>query len=169
MEVLLVLPLIMLVSLMLAMAPALAMGTYTGSDNGKAITVKSGETFTVKLDENPTTGYSWNMTVGDGLKIINDRYVANKTGLVGSGGYHIWTIQATKPGTYKVAGVYKRPWEPLTGGEQKYSLSVSITAAGSGSAAPINMKFDVPSMAGLMPKFSHNFSSLLSHFPKLIG
>ncbi len=167
MELLLVLPLILLVSLMLAMAPALALGTYTGSDNGKAITVKSGETFTVKLDENPTTGYSWNMTVGDGLRIVNDRYVASQTGLVGSGGYHIWTIQATKAGTYKVAGVYKRPWEPLTGQEQKYSLSVNVTAAGSGSAGPINMKFQVPSLAGLTPKFAYNFSSLLSHFPKL--
>jgi len=113
MEVSLVLPLILLVSLTLAMAPAPALGTYAGSDNGKAITVKSGETFTVKLDENPTTGYSWNMTVGDGLKVVSDRYVANKTGLIGSGGYHVWTIQATKAGTYQIKGVYKRPWEPL--------------------------------------------------------
>lgn len=164
MEVLLVLPLILFI---LAMAPALAMGTYSGSDSGKAIAVKSGETFTVKLDENPTTGYSWNMTVGDGLKIVNDRYVANNTGLVGSGGYHIWTIQATKAGTYKVAGVYKRPWEPLTGKEQKYSLSVNVTSAGGSSAGPINMKFQVPSLDSLTPKFTFDFSKMFGQFPRL--
>ncbi len=167
MEVLLVLPLIMLVSLLLAMAPALAMGTYTGGDSGKAITVKSGETFTVKLDENPTTGYSWNLTAGDGLRILNDRYVAHNTGLVGSGGYHIWTIQATKAGTYQVAGVYKRPWEPLTGTEQKYSLTVSVTAAGGGFAAPINMNFKVPSLGDMTPKFTFDFSKIFGQFPKL--
>jgi len=129
--------------------------------------VKSGETFTVKLDENPTTGYSWNMTVGDGLKIVSDRYVANKTGLMGSGGYHVWTIQATKAGTYQIKGVYKRPWEPLTGQERKYSLSVNVTAAGGGFAGPANTMFRVPSLAGLTPKFTYNFPSLLSHFPKL--
>ncbi|HTY90276.1 MAG TPA: protease inhibitor I42 family protein [Methanocella sp.] len=166
MDVLLVLPLILMVSVALAL-PALAQGTYTASDSGKTIYVNSGDAFTVKLDENPSTGYSWNLTVGDGLKVINDDYVSASTGLIGSGGYHIWTIQATKAGTYKVQGIYKRPWEPLTGSEKKYSLTVKVTAPSAGTGLPSGITFPkMPTLNDIMPKFSFDLSSIFSQFPK---
>jgi inhibitor of cysteine peptidase len=165
-EGILILSLILLVSLALAMGNGLAQGAYAGGDNGKTMTVKSGETFTVKLDENPTTGYSWNLTVGDGLKVVDSKYVPNATGLIGSGGYHIWTIKASKAGTYMVSGIYKRPWEATTGREQTYSLMVKVTASQGGSTMMPNMTF--PSMKGLLdlkPKFTFNLSEMLDNFP----
>jgi inhibitor of cysteine peptidase len=165
-----ILPLILLLALALVsgVVPALAQGTYTSSDNGKAIEVKSGDTFTVKLDENPTTGYSWNMTAGNGLQVVNDRYVPEATGLIGSGGYHEWTIKAVKAGTYALSGVYRRPWEPVTGSEQKYSLTVKVSAGQGNSTA----KTKFPSFRAMQdifdfkPKFAYNFGSIFDRMPQ---
>lgn len=93
-----------LLSLILLMASVIVIGTvaamaqnaYTEADNGKIITVNSGDIFTIKLNENPTTGYSWNLTLGNGLQLVSDQYIAKKVpaGIVGSGGYHEWVIKA---------------------------------------------------------------------------
>lgn len=138
MEIRLILPLILLLAfaLLIGSGVALAQNTYSGSDNGKTITVNSGDTFKVRLDENPTTGYSWNMTVDNGLQIVSDRYVPNSTQLLGSGGYHEWTIKAVSNGTYKVSGIYKRPWEPVSGSEQRFTLTVKIGGGQGGSKFP---------------------------------
>lgn len=33
----------------------------------------------IQLSENPTTGFSWNVTLSDGLTLLNDRYVQDPT------------------------------------------------------------------------------------------
>lgn len=83
-------------------------------------------TITVKLQENPTTGYTWNLTTTPGLMIINDTYVPSDTTgkLVGSGGTHIWDISSVAKGEQKIQAVYKRSWEPLTGNETSFLLTV---------------------------------------------
>ncbi len=171
-----VLPLILLLACGLLVGVALAAGAYSGTDNGKTITVNKGETFTVKLDENPTTGYSWNMTVDNGLQVVSDRYVPSEPQLMGSGGYHEWTIKAVDNGTYKVKGVYRRPWEPITGSEQRYTLTVKVAGSSPGGSGfpsfpslssfkfklnPINFKmnntskaFDFGSMFKVLPKLT---------------
>lgn len=138
-----ILPLVLLLALGLIVGSSLVMAAsaYGGSDNGKTITVSKGDTFTVRLDENPSTGYSWNLSAGNGLQVVSDRYIPNTTSpmIVGSGGVHEWTIKATGNGTYKVSGVYKRPWEPMAGNETRYTLTVIVKGAqaqGSSSTFP---------------------------------
>ncbi len=46
----------------------------TEADNGTSISLKKGENFTLKLRENPTTGYSWELYLSEGLSIISDEY-----------------------------------------------------------------------------------------------
>ena len=47
--------------------------TFTADDNGKGVTVNSGETFWLRLPENPTTGYAWDFQLSDGLtKLVVD-------------------------------------------------------------------------------------------------
>lgn len=127
------LPLILLVAFVLVIGNVAAMeqNAYSEADNGKIITVNSGDTFTIKLNENPSTGYSWNLTLGDGLQLVSDQYIAKQvpSGIVGSGGYHIWTVKAATPGTYVISGTYKRPWEHVSGNEQTYMLTVNVPGA----------------------------------------
>jgi len=79
-------------------------------DNGGNVTVASGTAITLRLPENPTTGYRWNMTPPDGLAVLKDDFLAPDTQLVGAGGTHEWVISAEKPGNYTLHAEYRRPW-----------------------------------------------------------
>jgi len=107
-----------------------AAGLIVGnSSNGHLIFMKVNGMLTLKLAENPTTGYTWNLTVSDGLKVLNDTYVPSDTTgtLVGSGGTHVWEIETEQAGMQSVNAVYKRSWEPLTGNETTYTLAIDVT------------------------------------------
>lgn len=104
----------------------------TEADNGKNISLKNGETFYIRLRENPTTGYSWELNLSQGLKYISDNYYPpesstdNKQPLVGAGGVHIWEIKAVAAGSQQVKGIYKRPWENITGMEENFTINVEV-------------------------------------------
>ncbi len=107
------------------MLPSSSMAAFNG-DNGKTIMVNQGSTVKVTLDENPTTGYSWNVTTTPGLTAVDSKYVSSGSGMVGAGGVHEWTIKATNKGTQQFSAVYKRPWEPVAGNETTYTLNISV-------------------------------------------
>lgn len=85
------------------------------------------EEFTLRLDENPTTGYSWDITLSPGLQLISDEYHPPSQQIPGAGGYHTWRIRATTLGLQTISGVYRRPWESITGGEKKYHTNIMVT------------------------------------------
>lgn len=100
--------------------------TFGMEDNGTSVTVTQGSQITLKLNENPTTGYTWEITA-DGLTITGDKYEADAPGLVGGGGIHEWYITAGNPGTYVITGIYKRSWEETTGDEETFGITVTVT------------------------------------------
>ncbi len=69
-----------------------------------------GQTLAIYLNENPSTGYSIKQSdVPAGLTKKMDQYVAEpvESGIVRSGGIHIYSFTADKAGTYHLsAGVY---------------------------------------------------------------
>ena len=90
--------------------------------------VIKGDNFIVRLDENPTTGFEWLIEVSNGLVVLSNEYIPPQDeGLVGAGNVHVWEIQAVEIGTQQVNGIYKRPWENVTGDELKYELTVNVT------------------------------------------
>lgn len=91
------------------------------TDNEGPVRLKIGEKTTVSLKENPTTGYTWNVSVTDGLKIVNDTFIGpeNKQ-IVGAGGVHEWILEATAPGNQTFTGVYRRSWEPPSDTDTTY-------------------------------------------------
>jgi inhibitor of cysteine peptidase len=104
----------------------------TEADNGKSINLKKGETFYLRLQENPTTGYSWELNMSQGLDKVSGNYYppeSSKEGkqpLVGAGGVHIWEIKALTEGSQQVKGIYKRPWEDITGKEDHFTIKVEV-------------------------------------------
>jgi PKD repeat protein len=99
----------------------------TEADNGTSISLKKGENFTLKLRENPTTGYSWELYLSEGLSIISDEYTQDPApeGYTGVPGTHSWIIEAVGQGNQQVNGIYKRPWERTTGTEDNFTLDVT--------------------------------------------
>ena len=99
---------------------------FTEDNNGTTVELATGDTFQVKLNENPTTGYQWTLETTSGLEIMSDNYSSSTSGLVGAGGIHEWDIKATASGTQQVSALYSRSWENLTGSEQRFALTVEV-------------------------------------------
>ncbi len=92
------------------------------------IDTQAGRNFTITLPANPTTGYQWQLArpLNDKLiKLVSSEYIADDTGLVGSGGKQVWKFRARAAGRTAIALKYVRPWEKNITPEVKYFI-VSI-------------------------------------------
>jgi len=103
----------------------------TEANNGTTISLEKGETFYLRLKENPTTGYSWQLNLSQGLNNVSEKYYPpeSKEGeepIVGAGGVHLWEIKAYSEGYQQVTAIYKRSWENETGTEDKFTLNVEV-------------------------------------------
>jgi inhibitor of cysteine peptidase len=80
----------------------------------------------ISLEENPTTGYQWMMTFGDGLKLAKDEYKPDDTSgdVTGGGGVHTWWVQVTSAGSHEVSGKYVRSWEADDPDADTYTLTI---------------------------------------------
>lgn len=87
------------------------------SDNNTTVIAMRNSTFVVLLDENTTTGYRWNASCTDGLKIVGDNYIPSDTALIGSGGIRAYTVEIIKNGTQSFSAVNARSWENGSAGE----------------------------------------------------
>ena len=122
---------LMVVMVVLASVLTACGGTSAVYDKGDAdIEAKTGETFTIELEENPTTGYQWTIAVSDEsvVALDKDEYVPNdKSGEVaGSGGTRVLTFKALKAGTATISMVYERNWEPNPD-DEKVQFNVTVS------------------------------------------
>ena len=70
-----------------------------------------GKTFTISLESNPTTGYSWQAEFDpEYLELVNTGFVTDSS-LIGAGGVESFEFLALKQGQVEVTMIYKRPWE----------------------------------------------------------
>jgi len=107
-------------------APPESLHMFDDTNNGETYTVASGDTIQIKLVENPTTGYSWDMTVPEGLTLVSDEFIAPDTELAGAPGTHVWHIEAATPGTYTLDGQYIRPWETDAEPAETFTLTLIV-------------------------------------------
>ncbi len=97
----------------------------------KEVTTAVGDSFTVTLCSNATTGFQWSESAQ-----ISDQTVVQQTGhelvapdakgLVGAPGKEVWTFKALKKGTSKISLEYSRPWEGGEKGEWTFNLTVVV-------------------------------------------
>jgi inhibitor of cysteine peptidase len=99
---------------------------FNETDDNTTVTVPVGSNITISLDENPTTGYEWNVTSSTGLQYVNDTYIAPDTQLVGAGGVHVWEYIAAEKGSGEFSAIYMRSWENITGNETAFSMAFTI-------------------------------------------
>jgi predicted secreted protein len=107
------------------------MVTFTDADNGRTEDIMQGTKFAVHLKENPTTGFQWNATLPPGLELVSDEYVtdAHAEGMVGVGGVRTWVLLAKETGTQEFSAAYRRSWEPVTGSETAFAITVNVLKA----------------------------------------
>jgi inhibitor of cysteine peptidase len=87
---------------------------YTGADSGRTVNTSLGDELNIRLEENPTTGYSWNISASKGLDLVRDEFIPSITyiRIFGSGGIHSWYYKAVGTGEQTLHGEYRKPWVP---------------------------------------------------------
>ena len=80
----------------------------------EVINAVAGDEFSITLESNPTTGYSWQLAQPldeEMVKLVSSEYVPSRTDLVGAGGEEKWTFLALNKGVVRIVLKYVRPWE----------------------------------------------------------
>ena len=95
----------------------------------RQVEIKTGDVFTVALDSNATTGFSWTeqAKIADGniLTQTGHQYIAPRLNddkpVAGMAGIEEWTFTANQAGTTTATMSYGRPWD---GGEKDARIFV---------------------------------------------
>ena len=101
------------------MALSLSLTLFAQANNfnkpEESLSLQRGQTITISLPSNPTTGYSWSLcsknTRNTIVGIEEMPYEAEQTGLIGSGGTQSWHVTGKKRGVAHIKFEYRRPWE----------------------------------------------------------
>jgi len=87
--------------------------SINAESNGKTISLNKGETLTLSIGGNPTTGYSWNLTNVDEtiLKSAGNPGYKSSSLLTGAGGTYTFKFTAIGSGTTDLKLDYYRTFE----------------------------------------------------------
>jgi len=81
-------------------------------DNGKTLDVSVGAVVTIKLPENPSTGYEWQCTVDENVvEVMEDSFIPATRNVIGAGGTRILKLNVIGSGEGKIIMDYMRAWE----------------------------------------------------------
>ena len=88
------------------------MPSLTEADSGRTVDVRVGETVSVTLPENATSGYRWAIdNLDPGIAEANEAKPDYPVGAMGSGGAVSFAFKCTKPGSGEVSLKYWRHFE----------------------------------------------------------
>lgn len=72
-------------------------------------TVPVGQTYELRLESNPSTGYGWSLLFEEPLQVTSD--FETKSDLCGAPGIQSIKVTSKEGGTFVLTAEYKRPWE----------------------------------------------------------
>jgi inhibitor of cysteine peptidase len=87
--------------------------TITAADAARSIHLNVGEELVLKLENNPSTGYSWflNEAKHPGLVSLGKPTYTDQASMPGAGGIEWWNFRAVDRGVQSLRFEYRRPWE----------------------------------------------------------
>lgn len=105
--------------------------TLTNSDDGRAIGLKAGQMLAVRLDSNPSTGYSWQVGQVDDAVLKQQgepQFIQPADAPPGAGGAQVFRFTAVAAGQTTLTLVYKRSFEPNVAPVQTFTVQVTVEA-----------------------------------------
>jgi len=105
----------------------------TAQDAGRMVSLRCGDSLTIHLPANPSTGYLWSVTLSrpdiltpvGGGEILYPSHGSGER-LLGAGGIQECTFRAIRSGNTKILYVYSRPWERGVAPARKIAWPVSV-------------------------------------------
>lgn len=97
-------------------------------DSGRTIAAKVGDTVTLRLPENPTTGFRWQAADLPGsIELTDDGYGPVPEGGVGQQNMRILRFRLKSSGQYRLNLLRMRAWEGRESSEARYSLTIDAS------------------------------------------
>ena len=101
--------------------------TLTEADNGRRVALRVGDTITIRLSENASTGYRWSVAGVDRTHVSVDGPHAERTSeAIGGAATSVWTVRATQPGTTRVELQKSRSWEQSA--IERFAADITVSA-----------------------------------------
>jgi inhibitor of cysteine peptidase len=94
-----------------------------------AIAATVGVPFSITLDANPTTGYSWDLATPldpNVVDLLQHTYQRSGGSRPGAGGTEIWTFDPLCAGFTTIVLRYRRPWEPNDPNDRQIAYDIFI-------------------------------------------
>ena len=102
-------------------------GSVTTYHEGDSISVASGDEFTIALEANPSTGYTWDAGSNPNVTFVSSKQVSTEHAPPGSSGMQELTFKATKKGSTTLELAYARQFEGGVPPAQTASFVVTVT------------------------------------------
>lgn len=101
----------------------------SSADAGSQVEAAVGQQIVIRLEGNPTTGYTWEPQDLDTSlveQVGETEFKSSSPGLVGAGGTQTLTFQALAAGTTELTLVYHRPWEEGVAPIETFTIRLTI-------------------------------------------
>ena len=99
----------------------------TPSDSGTTIAARPGDEILLRLPENPTTGYRWQVDrASEHLVSIADAYQPDVPARIGSGGVREFQIRAEASGTVHLELTHRQAWEGEASVTERFTVTIEI-------------------------------------------
>jgi inhibitor of cysteine peptidase len=105
---------------------------FGDADSTSEAMLAAGERFEVRLESNPSTGYAWEvstMSEDSLVNLVDHRYVAPDSDLVGAAGTEVWEFSAGPEGAGILRLEYIRSFDDLPVPDRVFELVVRIDGA----------------------------------------
>lgn len=98
------------------------------SDQGNTFEVRPGDRILIRLEENPTTGYRWEVDLPEERVIAREGsdYVRAAEAGVGGGGTRTFYFGAQSPGAVDVVLTLRREWEAEEAAIDRFEVTIRV-------------------------------------------
>ncbi len=103
--------------------------SVTEADQGKNFTLKMGDSLTIVLESNPSTGYAWSVNSVDNpiLSLNSEPVIKSGSSQLGAPGKTTMTFTTVHTGSQALTLLYQRPFEKDTQPLKTFSINVIVT------------------------------------------
>lgn len=103
----------------------MAQYTLVDSQNGSTLHLRLGDVVVLRLEENPASGYRWEIADAEGFLLEADDFTHAPVGISGDGGERALRFRATARGARRIETVLRRDRES-TPAPRSFSATVEI-------------------------------------------
>jgi inhibitor of cysteine peptidase len=100
----------------------------TPPDQGSTFEANQGDLIVIRLEENITTGYQWEVGVIDSSMVepLDTDYLPTPRASIGSGGMRTFRFRAKSSGSERIQLRLRRSWEPVDAAIECFEVNIRV-------------------------------------------